>query len=148
VTVGRSIFVTTSGGGKFTGWSALESRFLEPANFAVLRFHGQAFSVAEAAAETDKSGAIYRRALEADIRAAVESGAQVVTTLRRAARDSRFATRAKGVLGKWDAIRATAEQGTSAPLPTIRTALSKLHDLVSDSEKIAYSYLIEELLAK
>lgn len=147
-TVGRNTFVTTSGGTKFTSWSALDSRYLEPHNFATLVFLPNALSDGQAAAASVDLNATYRRTIEADMKAAGLAGRQYLAELRRATKNALFAKRAAQALADWNAITVAAEQGRHASLPGMRTALSKLNGLVRESEEIKYSYLIEELLAQ
>ncbi len=141
----RNIFVTTSGGDKFTDWPALQRRFLEPENFADLVFLEETLDAASATALTDRLSADYRATVLTELRAAAARGDEYEDALRRAAGDKEFAGEARVLLRQWRRIERLDRRADEAPLGEIRKALTTAEGLVAASHELKYDFLIAEL---
>ena len=144
----RNIFTTASGGDKFTSWTPLQSRFLEPDNFATLAFSGETRDAAGAATITEQLNAPYRAKLTAQVKAAAVQGQGYLDTLKQAAADAKYGESARALLADWQTIEKLGRQADTAGILDIRTALMKLQALNEQSYQVKYKYLIEKLLTE
>lgn len=144
----RNIFTTTSGGDKFTSWAPLQSRFLEPENFAFLKFDAGTPSVAEAAAMTEELNAPYRAVLATQIAEAAALGVDYVDTLKQASEDEKFGERARDLLREWRQIERLNREAQQASILDMRVALMRLQVLNVQSYEVKYQYLIYRLLSQ
>lgn len=144
----RNIFTAQSGGDKFTSWAPLESRFLEPQNFAVLNFQAGTLTPAEAMKVTEQLNAAYRGTLVSQVREAGKLGADYVATLKEAAGDAKFGAQAQALLKEWQRIEQINREAERANILDMRAALMKLQELNRDSYDVKYKYLIYRLLAE
>ena len=142
----RNIF--TGAGDKFTSWSPLKSRFLEPDNFAILSFKDEVLSPAQAAQITEQLNAPYRGTLTAQIKAAAGEGAQYQDALKQAQNDPKFGEQAGQLLEQWQNIAHLNEQASRAGILDLRQALMKLQMLNDQSYQVKYKFLIEKLLTE
>jgi hypothetical protein len=144
----RNIFTVRSGGDKFTSWTPLQSRFLEPENFATLRFSGEEASVARAAAVAEQLNAPYRQTLVAQVRDAAEQGRQYRDALGEASGDASFGEAARKLLDEWGRIATLAAAGEAADAVEMRALLTRLRGLGDQSYRVKYKYLINKLLSE
>lgn len=141
----RNIFTTLSGGDKFTSWSPLQARFLEPENFAILAFHARTLEPAEAEALTAELNRDYRTTLVGQLRRAASMGAEYEPVLRTAADDESFGADARKLLRQWRRLERLNRNAETAPLPEVRRVLSAMEALVDASNQLKYEYLISKL---
>ena len=145
-TVCRNIFTTASGGDKFTTLSPLQRQFLEPANFATLRFSDQALDVATAGRLTEELNREYRRTLEAELRKLAGEGKAYVGTLRSAANDEAYGREARELQGQWQRVSALTAGATRTPLSDLRGGLAGSRALVQRSFEVKYRVLLRQLV--
>ena len=141
----RNIWVTTSGGDKFTCWAPLKTRFLEPENYAVLAFHGPAPQAAEAGEVSEKLNGAYRKHLIGGLRAAVGQGKEYTKVLDDASRDGQFGEKASDLLARWREVESLSRQASKAPILELRRTIADIDSLVRASYGVKYAYLISEL---
>lgn len=145
-TVCRNIQTATpSGGDKFTCWSPLQTRFLEPENYAVIEFSDRTLTADEAAAETASLNRPYRETLAAQLTALAARAADYSDALRSASEHPRFGAAARDLLQRWQSIEAVNRQADSAPLPDVRRALRDAGSLLAASHQTKYEVLLERL---
>lgn len=142
----RNTFTVHSGGDRFTSWTPLESRFLEPEHFAVLAFRDEAASAATATAATETLNAAYRQALQEQVRAAAAQGEQYRQALRQAAEDGTFGEAARALLADWDRLAVLSQASEAVGTPQMRASVNRLQELNRQSYTVQYKYLIRKLL--
>jgi hypothetical protein len=142
----RNIQTVRSGGDKFTSWTPLQSRFLEPENFATLVFRADPASAALAATLSEEVNAPYRDTLFGEIRAAAAQGEQYQAVLQQAGGDATFGETARRLLAEWGQIEALNRSAASANTAGMRAALSQVQALNRQSYQTKYKYLISKLL--
>lgn len=143
----RNIWTTASGGDKFTSWTPLQSRFLEPEHFALLSFMPGSLQPAEAEKLTEQLNAPYRAQLAAQVQAAAALGTQYLPALRQAQTDATYGEQARRLLRDWRRLERLSKQNTQASILDTRQALMKLEALGEQSYQLKYKYLIDQLLA-
>jgi hypothetical protein len=141
----RNIYLTASGGDKFTCWAPLERQFLEPEHFAVLTFAGPAPEPAEAARIAERLNAGYRKHLVGLLQASAGQAQEYVPVLDEASRDKKFGTKAADVLARWRQLESLCRQAESAPIADLRASLAGANALVQASYDLKYAYLIAHL---
>lgn len=144
----RNIFATRSGGDKFTSWTPLQSRFLEPDHFAALTFSNESASAAKAAQLTEQLNAPYRQALLGEVKAAATQGAQYQGTLKDASADVTFGEQARKLLSDWQEIEKLSKSSNNAGTLEMRQSLTQLQALNEQSYQLKYKYLINKLLSE
>lgn len=143
----RNIFTAQSGGDKFTSWAPLQSRFLEPENFAVLKFQAGTLSAADAMKVTEQLNSGYRNTLVGQVQEAAKLGADYVGTLKEAVGDAKFGAQAQELLADWQRIEQISREAQKANILDMRQALMKLQELNKQSYDVKYKYLIYRLLS-
>ncbi len=141
----RNIFVTTSGGDKFTCWAPLVSRFFEPENFGELQFLASPGSEPQARQSEQEMNREYRAYLEAE---AAEAGKAVITceeVLARGEQLPKYQQKASEIRKQWNAIQAALHDPRTASLKDLRQAIRKARPLTQESENLKYRILLEEL---
>lgn len=144
----RNIFTTPSGGDKFTSWTPLQSRFLEPENFAILTFSSEAGNAAKASELTEQLNAPYRETLLKEVQVAAAQGEQYQAALKEASDDATFGERARKLLRDWRQIEKLSQARDSASTLDMRRSLTQLQALNEQSYQIKYKYLINKLLSE
>jgi hypothetical protein len=144
----RNVFTSSGLVDKFTSWTPLQSRFLEPDNFATLAFSGETPSAEQVKQLTEELNLPYRRTVAAAIGAAAEIGAQYRGTLQEAQDDAVLGERARALLREWRQIERLSKQGDTASILSLRQSLMKLQLLNQDSYELKYRYLINKLLSE
>ena len=144
----RNIQTTKSGGDKFTCWSPLEHRFLEPQNFGAIEFLDRTLPAAEAAKLTEDLNRGYRTSLSDELSAAARRGGEFTPALEQAAQDPRLGTRAKQLLEDWRRIEAVNQQAATAAVTDVRQALMSAGSLVQASYEVKYTFLLDRLVAE
>jgi len=142
----RNIFARFSGGDQFTCWAPLQTRFLEPEHYADIELLGAAPSAAEAAALSERLNRPYRDEVAARLGAIAAEGAEYIPTLTEAARDERFADRARLLLRQWRQLDRALRRGESTPLAELRLLQSGAEALRQESYDLKYAYLIATVL--
>jgi hypothetical protein len=142
----RNIFTTKSGGDKFTSWAPLQSRFLEPDNFAFLVFRAACLTPEAAAQVTEQLNAPYRKTLLAEVAAATAQFADYREGLEAAIADEKYGEQARTLLRDWRDLERLGRQADQADILQMRAALTKLALLNRDSYNVKYGYLIRRLL--
>lgn len=137
---------TKTGGDKFTNWSPLQARFLEPENFATLEFSDRVLSVAEAAALTEDLNRPYRQQLSAQVAALAARAGEFCPALEAATVHPRLGRQAQELLRTWQQIGDLATQQTRASLPEVRRALLDGRRLLDASYQTKYACLLEQLV--
>jgi hypothetical protein len=145
-TVCRDIFTTASGGDKFTTLSPLRTQFLEPANFAALRFSDQTLDVAAAGRLSEELNREYRRTLETELRKLAGEGRNYVGTLRGAADDEAYGKDARELQSQWQRVAALSAGATRASLSDLRGCLASSRTLVQRSFEVKYRVLLRQLV--
>ena len=143
----RNIFTVRSGGDKFTSWTPLESRFLEPEHFATLTFGNETGNAAMAAPITEQLNAAYRQTMLAAVQAAAAQGEQYRAALQEASGDATFGEPARKLLGEWGRIGKLRESSSTAGTREMRASLTQLQALNEQSYKLQYKYLINKVLS-
>ncbi|MBM4046657.1 MAG: hypothetical protein FJ279_16230 [Planctomycetes bacterium] len=141
----RNIYLTASGGDKFTCWAPLEKQFLEPQRFAVLTFAGPAPEPTEAARVGERLNAGYRKHLVGLLRASAEQAQEYVPVLDEASRDKKFGAKATEVLTRWRQLESLCRQAETAPIADLRSTLAGANALIQASYDLKYAYLIAHL---
>ncbi|OGV66957.1 MAG: hypothetical protein A3K19_03525 [Lentisphaerae bacterium RIFOXYB12_FULL_65_16] len=144
----RNIYATTSGGDKYSNWSPLQNRFLEPQNFGTLSFVEKALPAAEVAVATEELNREYRLTLLGKVRDAYAAGKGYTPALEEAVKHDEFRKQALGLLAEWQKIEQLNRDAERAPVLDLRRSLSGLEKLVQQSYETKYSYLIDKLLAE
>jgi hypothetical protein len=144
----RNIFVTTSGGDKFTCWPPLQSRFLEPAHFATLAFLAQTLPRAEAVKRTEELNREYRPGLVKRLHEAAAQREEYKPALETARQDEQFGQEARELLDEWRRIERVDQESDQAPIPEIRQALRKVRALARASYELKYEYLLKKLFSE
>jgi hypothetical protein len=142
----RNTFATRSGGDKFTCWAPLESRFLEPGNFATLGFLGPAPTPAQVAEQTEALNRPYRTELIRRLGTTAAVAPEYAPTLREAAGDARFGEQARGLLARWERLAGALTEAGRTPVIDLRHVLQDAQDLAQDSYDTKYAYLIAHVL--
>jgi hypothetical protein len=143
----RNIFTTKSGGDKFTNWSPLQSRFLEPENFATIVFVGNVLALEEARAVEEEINREYRQVIAAQLREASAEAPEYRKVLQEAAEDPVFGDQARALLRQWWRIDRLSRHSASAPLLDLRNALTQTRAAAAASHELKYRYLIHRLFA-
>ncbi|MHB8997101.1 MAG: sugar-binding protein [Armatimonadota bacterium] len=144
----RNVFTDSVGGDKFTSWTPLEARFLEPENFAILLFDAQTLQPAQVAQVTEQLNLPYRQTLTDELKEAAALGAQYKETLQVAQDDPKHGERARELLREWRRIDRLARQANQASILDTRQSLVKLNELNEQSYQLKYRYLIDKLFAE
>lgn len=144
----RNTNMNRSGGDKFTCWTALQSRFLEPENFATLLFAAETATPEKGAQVTEQLNLPYRQTIAAEMKAAATIGRDYLATLEEAKTDAVFGEQAKDLLREWKRIDRLSKQTTTASILELRQSLMKLQTLNQQSYEVKYKYLIAKLLAE
>jgi hypothetical protein len=148
-TVCRNIQTQTpSGGDKFTCWSPLQSRFLEPENYAAIEFHDRVLSPEQAAAETEALNRPYRETLTGQLATLAGRAGEYREALKGAVADPRLGAKAQELLAAWQRIEQMNQQADRAPLPEVRRALLAANALLTASHQTKYTALLEKLFAE
>jgi hypothetical protein len=148
-TVCRNIqTVTPSGGDKFTCWSPLQSRFLEPDNFAHIDFLDRTLTAAEASRETEALNRPYREALTRQLATLAARVSDYRDALQSAVGDPHLGSKAQELLAAWQRIEEVNRQAGNAPLPDVRQALLAAGELLAASHQTKYTVLMERLFAE
>jgi hypothetical protein len=145
-TVCRNIWTTTSGGDKFTSLSPLQSRFLEPENFATLIFSAATPDAAAAAKATQALNQDYRETLRKELRDLVATGEQYEDDLRSAVTDEVYGQQARELLRGWRRLARLNRRADEIALAEIRAGLAGSTNLERDSYEIKYRILLRRLL--
>ena len=141
----RNIQATRSGGDKFTNWSPLERRFLEPENYAVIEFMTRTPAPDEANRLSEGLNRGYRTALTGQLAAAAARGAEFRDALAQAAQQPKQAAKAQALLVDWKQVDEVNRQSGSAPVLDLRRALMKTQGLAQASYEVKYTYLLDRL---
>lgn len=141
----RNIYLTASGGDKFTCWAPLERQFLEPPRFAVLMFAGPPAEPAEMARIGERLNAGYRNHLVGLLRTLAGQAQQYVPVLENAAQDKKFGAKAAEVLAWWRQLESLCRQAETARIADLRPTLAGSNALVQASHDLKYAYLIAQL---
>lgn len=144
----RNVFTSTMVVDKFTSWTPLQARFLEPDNFATLAFSGETCSAEQVRQLTEQLNLPYRQTVAASMKAAAQIGAQYKGTLQEAQDDALLGERARGLLREWRQIERLSKQSNTASILNLRQSLMKLQMLNLDSYEVKYKYLIAKLLSE
>jgi hypothetical protein len=123
----------------------LQSRFLEPPNFATLTFRDQTLTKAEAAQQTEALNREYRTGLVKQLHAAAAQGKEYAPALEEAGQDEKFGPEARRLLDEWRRIEQVDQQSDQAPIPEIRQVMRKVRDLTRASYELKYRYLLDQL---
>lgn len=142
----RNIFTTNSGGDKFTSWAPLQSRFLEPENFATIVFHDGKVAPADVLKITEQLNGEYRGTLLKQVAAAIKTFDEYREGLQLASQDAKYADQAQGLLAEWQKLEAINREAERASILDMRAALMKLDALNRDSYEVKYRYLIYRLM--
>lgn len=138
--------VTPSGGDKFTCWSPLQARFLEPENFAAIEFHERALTLEEAAAETEALNRPYRDTLTGQLTALARRAEDYREALQGAVGHPRLGSRAQELLAAWQRIEAVDRQAEKAAIRDVRQALLSAGTILHASHETKYAALLEKLV--
>jgi len=142
----RNIFITTSGGDKFTTWAPLQNAFLEPGNYNEIQLLGSTLTQDQALGISQQLSAEYRARLHARLQTAVDRMSEYVTDLREAAKDRRFARPAHDLLRQWRRLERTAKRGEQASTQEMRKGLVGVEAMVQRAYEIKYEYLLAKLV--
>ncbi len=142
----RNVFTTKSGGDKFTSWAPLQSRFLEPENFATLTFEDSVLTDVKATQLTEKLNKDYRGTLLGQVTEAVKHFGEYRSGLEAAAQDAKYGAKAQALLADWQRFEKISREADTAPILAMREALMKLEALNRESYEVTYGYLIYKLL--
>jgi hypothetical protein len=140
--------VTPSGGDKFTCWSPLQSRFLEPGNFAVITFAERPSNPEEGNRLSAELNQGYRAELASLLQGAARRATDFREALQGAVSHPRLGRKAQELLSAWQRIEALSSQAATAPLPDLRQALLTAQGLQAASYETKYTALLEKLLAE
>ncbi|MEI6502616.1 MAG: carbohydrate-binding family 9-like protein [Armatimonadota bacterium] len=144
----RNCFTSSGVVDKFTSWTPLQARFLEPDNFATLAFSGETSSAEQVKQLTEQLNLPYRQTVAASMKAAAEIGAQYKGTLQEAQEDAAMGERARGLLREWRTIERLSKQTDTASILDLRHSLMQLQELNQASYELKYKYLISKLLSE
>ena len=142
----RNIFTTKSGGDKFTCWAPLQSRFLEPDNFATIAFQAASLSPDEVGKITEQLNAPYRQLLVQQVAAATAQYAAYREGLQAAVGDEKYGEQARQLMHDWRNLERLGRDAEQADILQMRAALVKLGQLNRDSYEVKYQCLIRQLL--
>jgi hypothetical protein len=140
--------VTASGGDKFTCWSPLQARFLEPDNFAAIEFRERPASPEESTRLSTELNQGYRAELTGLLQAAAARALEYREALQGAVVHPRLGAKAQELLAAWRRIEAVNGQATAAPLQDVRQALVTAQGLQAASYDTKYIALLEQLFAE
>ena len=144
----RNIHTVRSGGDKFTSWTPLESRFLEPERFATLTFSIERGNAAMAAPITEQLNAPYRQTMLAEVQDAAAQGKQYRVALQEASGDATYGEQARKLLGEWRRIETLSQSSNNASTSEMRASLTQLQALNAQSYQLQYKYLINKVLSE
>jgi hypothetical protein len=144
----RNTWTTTSGGDKYTAWTPLQGRFLEPANYATLAFIGETLDRAQAEATTRRLNDPYQTQLAAEVKAAAAQGGQYVGLFKQAATDAQYGAQVRQLLAQWEALQQLSQAADHASTFEMRAGLLKLQTLSERSYQVKYQYLMNKLLTE
>lgn len=145
-TVCRNIFTTRSGGDKFTSLSPLQSRFLEPDNFATLTFMAEKLDQAQAQEISEGLNREYRASLLDQLAQLAASGKQYEETLRSARQDVKYGAEARDLLRSWQRLERLEAHADKAPTDDIRAGLLSAQGLGQRSYELKYRILLRQLM--
>ena len=145
-TLCRNVMTDSSGGDKFTCWSPLQSRFLEPENFAAITIHEEPLTPAAASELTAELNAPYRQTVLAELADAATQGAGYLRALQAAAADPEFGERARALIEQWRAIEQINAQAAAANIRDVRRALWGVRQLALESYELKFHQLLSELV--
>jgi len=144
-TVCRNIFTTLSGGDKFTSWTPLQRRFLEPERFAAINFLGPAPSADEAAAISEQLNSRYRADLARRLGAVAAQADEYMPALAEASTDAGFGPKARELRHQWRTFQLVAQDTSRVSVTDLREMLRSADDLLKASYELKYAYLIARL---
>lgn len=142
----RNIFTTKSGGDKFTSWAPLQSRFLEPENFAVFELRGPAPDLEQVQLITANLNKDYCATLVAAVQRAAQLSKNYLPVLAEAAKDPAFGEQARELRGRWWRIERIARRAAEASVWELRQAAAAAEATVEQSDRLKWEYLIKKLL--
>ena len=145
-TLSRNVMTDSSGGDKFTCWSPLRSRFLEPESFAAISMHAETLTPAQAAEFSAGLNAPYRQTVLAELTDAATQGAGYLRALQAAAADPEFGERARALIEQWRAIEQINSQAAAADIRDVRRALTGVRQLALESYELKFHQLLSELV--
>ncbi len=140
--------ITPSGGDKFTCWSPLQSRFLEPENFAAIEFRAAPLSLEESNRLSAELNLGYRAELTRLLQQRAGRAADFREALQGATSHPRLGAKAHELLSAWQRIEAVNAQADSAALTALRQALLTAQGLQEASYETKYVALLEKLFAE
>lgn len=142
----RNIHTYESGGDKFTSWPPLNTRFLEPENYAIIHFLGPAPEEAELAPATNALNAAYRAHLISCLDALAREAREYLPALGEASRDHEFGPRARELRREWWRLGRVRRGAPRLGTADLRSAVASAQGLVDASYHVKYAYLIAKLL--
>ncbi len=145
-TVGRNIFVTQSGGDKFTNLSPLQRQFLEPASYSDLVFSDEVLTAESAARLAQELNGPYRETLVGGIRDLAAARGQYEETLRSAVNDDTYGEEAGVLLAGWETLGQLNARLAQASTTELRQGLVTSRDLSARSHELKYKILLKQLL--
>ena len=145
-TVCRNVMTDSSGGDKFTCWSPLRSRFLEPESFAAITMHAEPLTPSQALELTAGLNASYRQTVLAELAAAAAEGEGYIVDLRAAAGDAEFGERARALIAQWQQIGQINAEAATADIRDVRGALTGVRQLALESYELKFHQLLTELV--
>lgn len=142
----RNIFIYASGGDKFTCWAPLQSRFLEPENYARLTFEAKTLTVGQAQAIEAGLNRPYRVHLTRQLTDAAKDVREYAEVVGRAAKDKSLEEEAASLQREWQTVQQVLRQVGTAPLADLRAVVRSLESLKQRSYEMKYRVLFKELL--
>lgn len=146
-TVCRNIRTATSGGDRYTSWSPLETRFLEPNNFARLEFRGAPPPAAELRAQTEQLNSAYREVILRDLAKAAVSAGEYREALAEAAASTAYRESASELLTRWEHLGDLQARAQHISLLQVRQALTGMQELIAASYQLKWSHRLDRLVA-
>jgi hypothetical protein len=140
--------ITASGGDKYTCWSPLQSRFLEPDNFATIEFRAPPLSLEASTRMGAELNLAYRAELGRLLQVRAGRAAEFQEALRGASTHPRLGAKAQELLAAWQRIEAVSADAASAALPDLRQALITAQGLQEASYVTKYTALLEKLFSE
>ncbi len=141
----RNTFTVISGGDKFTTWAPLESRFLEPEHFPLLRFEAGAASEPACRQAEERLNAGYRTALLTGLSQLVAESGEYTPFLAEMAKNPKYRREAVPLRSEWRRAQNLLKGAAQAPLSEVREVLKQSEKLREDSRHFKYDTLIKEL---
>jgi hypothetical protein len=141
----RNIWTTDSGGDKYTCWAPLVTRFLEPENYAILRFEGGALTEAGCRQAEHALNGAYRAEMMAQLAGLAKAAEEYVPLLTQAAAKPSTRAQAEPLKAAWDRAVALRRDAEGASLTQVRASLRDAESLRQRSYQLKYEMLIEAL---